>query len=195
MFIILSFIGSLLAGLSIFAMFGKVASHPEVSGSTFINMFQAAFGKNASSTVVTGLLVLFVFALIVIILVAFNIIFIIKKDTKKVLIISSVILAFTLIDSILSFCTLKMLDIPSGLGFKLGAGPIIYSILNLLALGCFVVAIIFHFVKRMPLAYQGKRGDSDSDTADTLAKYKKLLDDGAITKEEYNKKKQKLLDK
>ena len=138
-------------------------------------------------------------------------------DEEKAIHLSSIQFMFAITATILSFSTLALSNISSsssGSNVKLGFGPVFYGIL------CMIVAILHLIVILLSInsgpnyrvsrisSYRSSSGYTPSSTstsstskpvlsenekADLLIKYKKLLDDGTITEEEFKQKKNKLL--
>jgi len=83
--------------------------------------------------------------------------------------------------------------IPSVWGYKVGAQRSIGAAVGLL-LGFFLSYIGIIIIYLTPLSSQSNPGNSPfNSTADELQKYKQLLDSGAITEQEYNQQKARIL--
>ena len=91
----------------------------------------------------------------------------------------------------------------SGLSFELNSGraareqreavATFWTIFTLIGAGIIVTAFVYKTVKLNKISEKKKTTKGDS--LDEISKLKKLLDDGAIDKEEYEQKKQELLKK
>ena len=209
--------GTIISSFSIFAFFGNAFSN--TGGSAIPNMFQLMFGTGGtySGYYITwksygGMIALFVIQIINI-LVSLITWYICTKDnnnSQKVACgVFSILLSVT--NTILSFCTIPMTGISSSFGVRLGAGPIIYSVLNIVSILVILVGIVGTFGKYsfnkgyVPSSEykalkeskeNNKRGDiSEEERIDLISKYKSLLDSGAITQEEYDVKKKEILDR
>lgn len=165
-----------------------------------------------------GLIVLFLFLVSLIILAVVD--FIRPKSTtiKNMFVYNGIRTALTLIALILAFCSTNFINDPiftdrfSVAPKLIGTGPLVIAIFNILAFisycGGFVLALVPIKGKAliaMPQISKKERApkikvekkvkvSSDADTnIELLKKYKKLLDDGVITKKEFEEKKKELL--
>lgn len=141
-----------------------------------------------------------------------------KKVNKKTVLCSITGLTImSLVVMIMSFCAKAMLMLggstdTSSIG--LGVGPIIYSVMYIVVIAILLVAIfnVYKEIKNpseenQTVAYsysnshssntnnldQSKERLSESAKLDLLSRYKKLLDEGTITQEEFDAKKKDLL--
>lgn len=130
-----------------FAMFGKVISH--TGGDVFPNMFQAAFDTKAAGGAHTpGITTIFVLQLIIATGV-FAIIF--GTVTRKfhyilTIVIYAIVCLCSFIALIISFNAVSLYEASGHLvevGDTLGAGPIAYSVLNIIALVSSVAGLVF----------------------------------------------------
>ena len=90
----------------------------------------------------------------------------------------------------------------SYLDIRLGPGPIAYTTMNMVAIVLLIVGNILNLVNPTYRYYnieayksqlKQNHGLSESAKVDLIIKYKKMLDDGIITKEEFEQKKKDLL--
>ena len=205
-------IAAIIAISSIFCFFASAVSN--IGGILVPNMLQLMFGDSSTyqSYVVEwnrygGLTFLFVLQ-IFIMLVATFCLFMVRYNErfKNGRIIGSIVLALlSLIAAIISLCTVKITNLDANI--KLGVGPILYSSLQLLVVVLLVVGLVLYrldssaYSKKVILnncdkqfsTNTGGKVLSETEKVDLIAKYKKLLDDEAITKEEFEKKKQEIL--
>ena len=215
----LVFIG-LIASFSIFCFFGDAFSN--TGGYIVPNMFHLMFGlkQNELGYSVTwkrypGLTLLFSLQIIIII---FSIVVFCsainsgnnKKDNGGRILCVLVLGFLSLVAAILSFCTIGLTgsDISSSSGVGLGIGPILYSSLQLLVvvLSIFAITVMASVKPSLETSqgssnnYSNGRNESpkhelnEIEKADLILKYKKMLDDGIITQEEFEKKKKELLE-
>ncbi len=162
---------------------------------------------------------LFVVEILIIVLaiIAFNICYNIKNnygDEKYGTYISVGLICLAIAASITSLCTLKITNINQNGSYdvKLGFGPIFYSILQMLSIVLLVVGIILNYNEQQSFRRFASRPSSttyssqstvssssskpsfnENEKADLILKYKKMLDEGVITQEEFDKKKKQLL--
>ena len=213
-------IASVISLCSIFAFFGKAFSN--TGGIAVPNMFQLMFGGTGSYSgylvqwkqygVLTFLFVLQIL-LMVAAIISFFICYNIKAnygEENHGVIVSIIMAMFSLIALIVSFCTLSITDTSATSRVRLGFGPIFYSSLNILIVILLVAGIAINYAqasrsyRSKPSAYRkvsvstnttvpAKPILTENEKADLILKYKKMLDDGAITQEEYDKKKKELL--
>lgn len=195
----LNLIGSILCILCIFFMFGKIMGGELAAYA--INMFEGAFGKNATHEIQASLLVVFILHIINIGISTFIIIYILKKKNLKptnILIIIQSIIA--LINLILSFATLPIMGIEN---VPMGVGPVLFSVFNILVIMIHIIGLILSHNKLIVTSnpnvnditsVKSPRKD-ESENIDLLIKYKDLYDKKIITKEEFEKKKEDLLNK
>lgn len=76
-------------------------------------------------------------------------------------------------------------------------GPVFYIIVVLIIILFIISPVGYRKEKKSGIIVTEKPGEIEqrmTSSADELMKYKKLLDDGAITQDEYNAKKKELLD-
>ncbi len=143
-------------------------------------------------------------------------------DEEKAVHLSSIQFMFAITAAILSFSTLALSGASgysSSSSVKLGFGPVFYGILSVIVAILHLIVIILsinsgvNYRVRRTSSYHGssyynpassantptstpaasKPELSENEKADLLIKYKKLLDDGTITEEEFQQKKNKLL--
>lgn len=98
----------------------------------------------------------------------------------------------SLVALIISFCSLLLAGDDFQFYFNLGFGPILYSIFHIFAFVLFFVSILLKFIitKLDRISKKNKENDIN---LDLILKYKKLLDEGVINQEEFDKKKEDLL--
>ena len=98
----------------------------------------------------------------------------------------------SLVALIISFCSLLLTGDDFQFYFNLGFGPILYSIFHIFAFVLFFVSILLKFIitKLDRISKKNKENDIN---LDLILKYKKLLDEGVINQEEFDKKKEDLL--
>ena len=212
-------IAALIAIFSIFAFFGPAFSN--TGGVIVPNMFHLMFGATQSVLgyevrwkMYTGLLILFIIQ-VFIILIATYVLYIASRIYKKTLKASygvgslSLLGFFSLPAIIISFLTLKIVGDDAASSVRLGAGPIIYSVLHIVVVVLGVIGISLknyhpmngdaveedayddHLDNPQPEPQQSFM--SENERADLILKYKKMLDDDVITQEEFEKKKKELL--
>ena len=143
-------------------------------------------------------------------------------DEEKAVHLSSIQFMFAITATILSFSTLALSGTSgysSSSSVKLGFGPVFYGILSMIVAILHLIVIIlsinsgvnyrvsrtsnYHSSSYYNPASSANRPTStpatskpelsENEKADLLIKYKKLLDDGTITEEEFQQKKNKLL--
>ncbi len=130
--------------------------------------------------------------------------------------VCSALAVMAFVSMILSFCTLSITDIKQSETYdvRLGMGPIMYSLLQISVIILSLFGIVFHLVQssngkplilrafsndendcslRAATKVSSASGLSESEKADLITKYKKMLDEGIITQEEFDNKKTKLL--
>lgn len=199
---------------SIFDFFGAAFSlsfSPSVfqlmfGGKTTIEGYTIEF-KQFGSMVPLFVLEIFIIALFIL---GFILIFLIGVKSKSVLILSILLVGFNFTVTIYSFCTSHIVGMDQVEGIKLGVGPCLYSLMQLLSMFLLVFAIILFFVpSSFPASSDESRDsknniinvkkvvyrslDKENKKADLIIKYKKMLDDGVITKEDFDFKKNQLL--
>ncbi len=129
---------------------------------------------------------------------------------------SSALAVMAFVSMILSFCLPSITDVNKGGAYdvRLGMGPIMYSLLQISVIILSLIGIVLHFVQspngkpRILRAFSNDENDrspktetkassasglSESEKAGLIIKYKKMLDEGIITQEEFDKKKTELL--
>ena len=204
--------------LSIFSFFGGVFDVINIP-----SMFDLMFGatKTVNGTVYTfpqygGFTFLFVLQILIIVIsfVGFWVAYKVKKVDFTdgagigVSIVSSLM---SLVALIISFCTFPIIGFdPStqSVDVKLGFGPVFYSILHIIVILLFVAGMLINrkslndydkkYIKTTNTSssfntWSSKPSLSESEKADLILKYKKMFDEGVITKEEYDKKKNELV--
>lgn len=140
-------------------------------------------------------------------------------DEKTILIAGGIMGGMSLIAMILSFCT-KQLSDSNGSKVHLGFGPIAYSILHIVVILLLAIGAV-KWLRENGMGYGRRRGGyksygqrpyggqtmssqnrplssgkqelTENEKSDLILKYKKMFDDGVITKEEFEKKKKELL--
>ena len=208
-------ISGIIALLSIFAFFGRAVI---ASGDTIIpTMFNLMFGGTENINkyyviqwtrydVLTFLFVLQIIIMIVAIL-SFIICYNLDTDYKAhthILIISVIEILLCLTASIISLLTLEItgVNVGNNLDIRLGPGPIAYTTMNMISVVLLIVGNILNLVNPTYRYYnieayksqlKQNHGLSESAKVDLIIKYKKMLDDGIITKEEFEQKKKDLL--
>ena len=139
------------------------------------------------------------------------------------IIVSVIMGLLSIVALIISFCTLGITDINQNgyYNVQLGFGPIFYSILNIIIVALLFIGIVLNYT-RLSYSYRSGTSSyrphtsstytnstasstsqnnnsstkpilSENEKIDLILKYKKMLDDGIITQEEFNKKKKELL--
>ena len=139
-----------------------------------------------------------------------------KNNGLLGVVVSSALAVMAFVSMILSFCTLSITDINQGGTYdvRLGMGPIMYSLLQISVIVLSLIGIVLHFVQspngkpcilrafsnnendrspRTEAKANSTSGLGESEKADLIIKYKKMLDEGIITQEEFDKKKTELL--
>ena len=221
-------LASVMAFFSIFAFFGDAFSN--TGGTAIPSMFKLMFGGTG---VYSGyeikwnlygvLTFLFVFQICIMInaVAAVYIAYRAKVyyEKEKGVFVSICLGIMSLVALIISFCTLEITDIdPNNYGVKLGAGPIMYSIMHIFVILILSVGISIYYYQRNKYYSQlqtharnderlansdglakgegrivSKKDLSENEKIDLLLRYKKMLDDNIITQEEFDKKKKELL--
>lgn len=168
--------------------------------------------------VIGGYVALFVFQLLIMIGFICLIFMLLAKEkpNKKIVLCSLTCLTvMSLIVLIMSFLTRAMLgSLIDASSVCLGVGPIVYSVMHIVVVAILLVAIfnVYKEIKNpseenQTVAYsysnsnnsntnssnQAKESLSESAKIDLLNRYKKLLDEGTITQEEFEAKKKDLL--
>ena len=214
--ITLLLIAAALSIFSIFTFFGNVLANDLGVGP---NMFDIMFGVDIWK-MFPGMTVLFALE-ILLIFVSFGAIYLsyrINKgevDKNKAIVVSCIMGFLNIVNATMSFLTL-VLTSNTGNGNRLGIGPIFYAILQILSLFTLILAIIstrYNLlkssnkmavettnkpVKETVKAKQKEENNvnnnlSEKEKAELILTYKKMLDEGAITQEEYEAKKKQLL--
>lgn len=220
---IYSVISVIIAFVNIFLFFGNAVVFTNVEFSMpDISMFKLMFGGTikiemlGTETIMPiehspGMLVLFILQLLIMFVAIAVLFFNVlnrKEDCGAFLCVIMGIMC--LLASLISFFTLQIYGYDTK-NSSLGAGPIIYSIFNLII----VILLVIHFrnviyekfVKKYrqtqlssKIAYapkqtftQAKPTLSEDEKANLILKYKKMLDEGVINLEEFAKKKKELL--
>lgn len=208
-------ISGIIALLSIFAFFGRAVI---ASGDTIIpTMFNLMFGgtENINKYYVIQwtrydlLTFLFVLQIIIMIVAILSFIICYNLDTDykahtHILIISVIEILLCLTASIISLLTLEItgVNVGNNLDIRLGPGPIAYTTMNMISVVLLIVGNILNLVNPTYRYYnieayksqlKQNHGLSESAKVDLIIKYKKMLDDGIITKEEFEQKKKDLL--
>ncbi len=139
-----------------------------------------------------------------------------KNNGLLGVVVSSALAVMTFVSMILSFCLPSITDVNQGgtSDVRLGMGPIMYSLLQISVIILSLIGIVLHFVQspngkpRILRAFSNDENDrlprteakassasglSESEKADLILKYKKMLDEGILTQDEFNKKKAELL--
>ncbi len=135
------------------------------------------------------------------------------------LVVSVIMGLMSIVALIVSFCTLAITDINQNgyYNVQLGFGPIFYSILNIIIVALLIAGIVLNHIQPSYSSYRSRTSYrpsasstytsstyrnnnpstkpklSENEKVDLILKYKKMLDDGVITKEEFDKKKKELL--
>lgn len=137
--------------------------------------------------------------------------------------ISAIMTVMSIAALIFSFCTLAITDIdPNGRNnVQLGFGPVFYSVLNIIIVILLIVGMFLNRIEpsynyrsrnnrykpSTSFTYSNSTASSasqnnnlstnptlsENEKVDLILKYKKMLDDGIITQEEFDKKKKELL--
>ena len=172
--VLLAMFGHVLAIAALFAMFGSVIDEFE-STPYKMTMFDLTFGKNIGGELYyktnTGMVFIFLFEIICIIVAMISII-----KTIKNLISSSeemngigyygTFCLFSLIALIMSFCSISLLeedlDLPIHLDsvLSLGAGPIAFSVLHIFSILFIVGGILLNVYKPSQRAYNARRANN-----------------------------------
>lgn len=140
-------IASLLSFFSIFAFFGRTFGNDLNIGP---NMFDLMFGNDGWKRF-DGMTVLF-FVQILVMLVAIDGFFVAykvysqEKDEKSGKTVAALSIIFSLIATIMSFCTLPITETVDT-GARLGLGPILYSVLHILSIFIFITGILYSHSK------------------------------------------------
>lgn len=207
-------ISGIIAFLSIFAFCGKAVI---ASGKTIIpTMFNLMFGgtENIKYYVIQWtrydlLTFLFVLQIIIMIVAILSFIICYNLDTDykahtHILIISVIEIILCVTASIISLLTFEItgVNVGNNLDIRLGPGPIAYTTMNMVAVAFLIVGNILNLVNPTYRYYnieayksqlKQNHGLSESVKVDLIIKYKNMLDDGIITKEEFEQKKKDLL--
>lgn len=189
------FIAALLSMASTFAMLLPIAS---LSGS--VNMIKSALGIDCTATWSnTAILII---QIIMIILNIFIIISAAKKykNYHRVKFIRVIQITLSSIMVLFAFLTLSIIGVPSGAGISLGAGPIIFGIVNLLVI-LFIILSFVYLNKKEDIIEETTDSNKnvknvknkEAENIDLLLKYKELYNKKIITKQEFEKKKKELL--
>lgn len=169
----------------------------------------------------TFLFVLQIFIMIVAII-SFFICYNIKANYREEshgVVVSVIMGLMSIVALIVSFCTLAITDVNQNgyYNVQLGFGPIFYSILNIIIVVLLIIGIVLNHTQPS-YSYRSRTSSyrpstsstypsstsqnnnlstkptlSENEKADLILKYKKMLDDGIITQEEFDKKKKELL--
>lgn len=138
-------------------------------------------------------------------------------------VISIIMGLMSIVALIVSFCTLGITNVNQNgyYNVQLGFGPILYSILNIIIVLLLIIGIVLNHTQPS-YTYRSRTSSyrpsasstyasstassasqnnnsstkptlSENEKADLILKYKKMLDDGIITQEEFDKKKKELL--
>ena len=210
-------VAGIISILSIFVFFGDAFAN--TGGTVIPNMFHLMFGSEQTynSYVIewkqySGLTFIFGIEIVMIVLsiIAFYVAYQIKNNNiqeDKGIYLSSIQFILAITGAILSFSTLgltNMSNIYDAKSVTLGFGPVFYGVL------CIIVAILHlsviliciksgpNYQVRRTSAYRSvtapaKPSLSENEKADLLLKYKKMMDEGVITKEEFENKKKNIL--
>lgn len=138
-----------------------------------------------------------------------------KQATK----VAGIMIFLSLVVCIVSFCSLPICDNADS-GATLGLGPILYSCLHIAVIVFLIIGLLVQhnqltseessyiqptntstqqfvekpvYQKPQEVKPASNNSLSENEKADLILKYKKMLDDGAITQEEYDIKKKQLL--
>ena len=160
--------------------------------------------------------------IMIVAIISFYICYNIKSNYEEELhglVVSAIMGLMSLVALIVSFCTLEITDI-NQYGYdivQLGFGPIFYSILHIIIVVLLIIGIVlnqtqFSFSYRIRTSsyrpytsstYTSSTSQnnnpstkptlSENEKVDLIIKYKKMLDDGIITQEEFDQKKKELL--
>jgi len=213
--------GSFISIVSILAFFGNVIT--VLGEPIGANMFDFAFGIDPflQQSGFTFLFV-FQLIISLASIATFFIVYKIKNyemPKSRIVITAGLSGILTLAGAIWGFCAKTMIPgINQVGGVSLGIGPVMYGILNIVATVIFGATILWYKfgtpaseVHRRPSYHHNRLSNNalgtntfskkddvndnntKADNLDLLMKYKKLLDDGIITAEEFEKKKNELL--
>ena len=215
--IICSIIACVIVIFSIFAFFGAPI---HITGyKVLINVFDVMFGEYNNKPY-AGMVILFILQLTIMLFALIELFLCYKVkfgDTDEFIVesFSVVTSIFSLVALILSFCTINLLGIKDS-GVSLGAGPITYSIMHIVAIILYIVGI---FVEEdvysnahtkykynrnynprnipnplnKPVNNTNKTVLSENQKIELILNYKKMLDEGILTQEEFDKKKKEIL--
>lgn len=181
--------------ISIVATAAMLLPIADISGA--VNMFQSAFGINCDST--WSNLVIFIIQMIMIIIDFIIIVTAISryKGYDGIKFFRAVQLSLVTIMILLSFLTLAIIGLPSGAGISLGAGPIIFGIVNIIVIVFIVLSYIYLARKDNVVSNESINNvankNKEIENLDLLLKYKELYDKKVITKQEFDNKKKELL--
>ena len=134
-----------------------------------------------------------------------------KSNWRLPALSSLFLLTMSLVASIVSFCYLGISDVdPKGTdGARIGIGPILYSILHICVIVLILLGIFLYmaftpdarpsFLKVFSPSWESnkkvsKKGLDEEAKVDLIIKYKKMMDDGILTEEEFERKKEELLE-
>jgi uncharacterized membrane protein len=210
---------SIVAICSIFCFFGPVFSYVSGDSSIVPSMFNYMFGSKKGIIIweqKSGFIILFVLQLLIILGFIVTIFILHNKNKSNKLIMGSIIglIVLSLVATIMSFCSISLTGIDSSL-INLGVGPIIYSVMHLVVIIILLVACFNFYTKEIQNptvvenkstatqvnvnstskieSNQSKEVLSESAKIDLLNRYKKMLDEGTLTQEEFDAKKKDLL--
>lgn len=210
---------SIVAICSIFCFFGPAFSYVSGDSSIVPSMFNYMFGSKKGLIIweqKSGFIILFVLQLLIILGFIVTIFILNNKNKSNKLIMGSIIglIVLSLVATIMSFCSISLTGIDSSL-INLGVGPIIYSVMHLVVIIILLVACFNFYTKEIqnPTVVENKSTStqvnvnssnttesnqskevlSESAKIDLLNRYKKMLDEGTLTQEEFDAKKKDLL--
>ena len=210
---------STVAICSIFCFFGPAFSYVSGDSSIVPSMFNYMFGSKKGLIIweqKSGFIILFVLQLLIILGFIVTIFILNNKNKSNKLIMGSIIglIVLSLVATIMSFCSISLTGIDSSL-INLGVGPIIYSVMHLVVIIILLVACFNFYTKEIqnPTVVENKSTStqvnvnssntiernqskevlSESAKIDLLNRYKKMLDEGTLTQEEFDAKKKDLL--
>ena len=170
-----------------------------------------------------GLTFLFVLQILIMIvaIISFFICYNIKSnygEESHGLVVSVIMGLMSIVALIVSFCTLVITDVNQNgyYNVQLGLGPIFYSILNIIIVVLLIIGIVLNHTQPS-YNYRSRTSSrpstsstytsstsqnnnpstkptlSENEKADLILKYKKMLDDGIITQEEFDQKKERTI--
>jgi len=213
---------AVIASLAFFSFFGNAYSN--TGGKVIPNMFHLMFGGKQTYEGYEiawkrfdGLTFLFILELVIIILTITIIIIIANDSDEQVkMFIVRILLALSFTNSILSTLLVSITNTVGGFGenVQLGFGPIFYTVIQMISVILYCIALINHYREATYSANYNRRYTyrntsqtsnpvssqpatkptmTEEAKVDLIIKYKKLLDEEVITQEEFEEKKRKIL--